>query len=59
MIEGTLSNVLIVESDDKVYFVEDKSRKPKLQDNKLFCENVNKNKVEIFKDDESIASHIK
>lgn len=41
MTEGTLSNILIVESDDKVYFVEDKKKRTKLLKN---LEIVNKNK---------------
>lgn len=62
MLEDTLSSVLIVESDDKVYFVEKKGRRSKLKENKSICENVknvNKNKPEIFDKDKLIDSPVK
>lgn len=47
MTESSLSSILIVESDDKVYFVEDTAKTPKIHENKKGSKKsktVNKNK---------------
>jgi hypothetical protein len=51
MIEGTLSNILIVEGDNKVYFVEDKKKRLKNKEIKISSKNykvANHNRIEIF-----------
>lgn len=60
MIEGTLSNILIVEGDKKLYFVEDKKKRPISNENKNSKIVNNRNKSEVFEDhDLTIGSPIK